>query len=128
MRFVDEAVIFVQAGDGGNARRHLPVEALGRVEARADGGSAEGELGKLTKEPTLEGVDSASPVLRALGWMGSNLKIPMPFNPAIVPYAVLYWFMDNSKARRDLGVTFRPAREVLVPTLEWINEYFLHKK
>ncbi len=26
----------------------------------------EGELGKLTKEPTLEGVDSASPVLRAL--------------------------------------------------------------
>ena len=73
-------------------------------------------------------VGMPSPVLRALGWMGSNLKIPMPFNPAIVPYAVLYWFMDNSKARRDLGVTFRPAREVLVPTLEWIDEYFLHKK
>ena len=47
-------------------------------------------------------------VLKMLGWMGSNLKIPMPFNPAIVPYATKYWFMNNSRAKRELGIDFVP--------------------
>jgi dihydroflavonol-4-reductase len=61
-------------------------------------------------------------MLEMLGWMGRTLRVPLPFNPAIVPYAVLYWFMDNSKAKRELGVEFRPARAVLEPTLAWIRD------
>lgn len=66
--------------------------------------------------------------LQTMGWMGANLKIPVPFNPAIVPYAIRYWFMDNTKARVELGVNFRPARKVLEPTLEWVKANLLAKK
>jgi hypothetical protein len=37
----------------------------------------------------------------------------------VIPYATFYWFTDNSKAVRELGVRFRNAEATLRPTLEW---------
>ncbi|MDA0713324.1 MAG: NAD-dependent epimerase/dehydratase family protein [bacterium] len=49
-------------------------------------------------------------------------RLPFPINPKVVPYATLYWFADNQKARRDLGVNFRNAQDTLLPTLKWLQE------
>jgi dihydroflavonol-4-reductase len=51
--------------------------------------------------------------------LGRTFHLPLPFNPQIVPYATRYWFTDNSKAVRELGVHFRDAESTLLPTLEW---------
>jgi len=61
-------------------------------------------------------------LVRGLAWVGHNLRIPLPFNPEVVPYATRYWLMDNSKACRELGVKFRGARETLMPTVQWLRE------
>jgi dihydroflavonol-4-reductase len=50
------------------------------------------------------------------------LRIPVPFNPHVVPYATRYWFVDSSKARRELGVRFRGARDTIQSTLDWLFE------
>lgn len=59
-------------------------------------------------------------LLLALAKVGSALHIPLPFNPAVIPYAVRYWWMDNAKAQQELNVTFRSAQETLMPTVEWL--------
>jgi dihydroflavonol-4-reductase len=61
-----------------------------------------------------------NPVVRGLAGAG-RLGMPLPFNPDVIPYATLYWFMDNRKAREELGVTFRSARDTLAPTLDWLR-------
>ena len=40
----------------------------------------------------------------------------------MIPYATRYWFVDSSKAQRELGVSFRSARDTLEPTLAWLRE------
>ena len=60
--------------------------------------------------------------IRSLAWLGRNLRLPLPFNPEVARYATQYWFMDNSKARRELGVEFRSARETLRPAVFWLLE------
>ena len=60
--------------------------------------------------------------VRGLAWLGRNLGIPLPFNPEVIPYATKYWFMDNTKARHELGVEFRSARETLRPAVLWLQE------
>ncbi|MCQ3975420.1 MAG: hypothetical protein DPW09_18415 [Anaerolineae bacterium] len=60
-------------------------------------------------------------VLLGLAWLGRNWHLPLPFNPAVIPYAVRFWFADNSRARRELGLNFRSARETLEPTLRWLQ-------
>ncbi len=49
------------------------------------------------------------------------LRIPLPYNPLIVPYAVRYWWFDTSKARRELGAEFRGLEAALEPTLAWLR-------
>jgi dihydroflavonol-4-reductase len=61
-------------------------------------------------------------IMRAVASVAPRLGIPLPFEPSVVPYATLYWFMDNRKARTQLGVHFRSAREALQPTLAWLVE------
>ena len=51
-----------------------------------------------------------------------TLHLPLWFNPTIIPYVVRYWWMDNTKARSELGVNFRSAHETLAPTLHWLRE------
>jgi dihydroflavonol-4-reductase len=60
--------------------------------------------------------------LRAAARAALALGIPFPINPRVIPYATRYWFMDSTKARRELGVEFRSARATLRPTLSWLRE------
>ena len=55
-------------------------------------------------------------------FLSNLLKLRRGINPAALEYALLYWFMDNSKAQRELGIHFRSARDTLVPTLKWLQE------
>ncbi len=61
-------------------------------------------------------------VLRAIGRIAAAFRIPIGLPPAVIPYATMYWFMDNSKARAELGVTFRSARETLNSALCWLQQ------
>jgi dihydroflavonol-4-reductase len=60
-------------------------------------------------------------LLRAVTRAARSVRCPLPYNYRVVPYATRYWFFDNSKARRELGVTFRTARETLAPTVAWLK-------
>ncbi|MEO6877829.1 MAG: hypothetical protein ABI205_05065, partial [Gemmatimonadaceae bacterium] len=60
-------------------------------------------------------------VVRSVSAMARAWRIPLPFNPHVVPYATRYWFVDNAKARSELGVNFRDARATIEPTLEWLE-------
>src|SRR5215467_12790100 len=60
-----------------------------------------------------------TPAMHAMSWLGRKFHIPLPMNPEVIPYATLYWFTDNRKAMRELGIRFRDAESTLQPTLEW---------
>lgn len=61
-------------------------------------------------------------LIRTIAIAGGAISMPLPFNPAVIPYATRFWFMDASKAVRDLGVRFRGARDVLEPTIAWLRQ------
>ena len=61
------------------------------------------------------------PLMLAIAFVGSKLRVPLPFNPEIVPFATSYWFMDNSKARTELRVDFRSARDTLQSVVTWLR-------
>jgi dihydroflavonol-4-reductase len=61
-------------------------------------------------------------IARIVSRVAVALRAPLPYNPHVVPYATRYWFVDSSKARRELGVSFRGARDTLVSTLTWLRE------
>jgi len=61
-------------------------------------------------------------LIKGLTKVATTLRIPLPYNPHVIPYATKYWFMDSSKATRELGIQFRSARETLAPTLAWLKE------
>lgn len=63
-----------------------------------------------------------NPILRAIARLGLLFSVPLPFNPRVIPYATLYWYADAGKARRELDVEFRSARDTLEPTLQWLKE------
>jgi hypothetical protein len=60
-------------------------------------------------------------LIRTLAAAADKLKLPFPINPKVVPYATRYWFVRNDKARAELGVSFRSARDTLEPTFEWLK-------
>jgi dihydroflavonol-4-reductase len=61
-------------------------------------------------------------VIELLTRVATRLKIPLPYNPHVIPYATKYWFVTSAKAQRELGVSFRSARETLAPTLDWLKQ------
>jgi dihydroflavonol-4-reductase len=63
-----------------------------------------------------------NPIIRAVTSVASALHLPLPFNAAVVPFATRFWFMNNEKATRELGMKFRPAEQTLGPTLEWLKK------
>ena len=80
-------------------------------------------------ELVLELVGRRAPILsvpnqpaRFLARVAAALRLPVPFNPHVVPYATRFWFVSNAKARRELGVEFRGARETIHSTLEWMTQ------
>ncbi len=58
-------------------------------------------------------------VARLAGRVAAVLRLPFPVAPGVIPYATRYWFLDNRKARNELGMEFRSARETLAETLAW---------
>lgn len=60
-------------------------------------------------------------IARAGSRLAVALHLPLPYNPHVVPYATRYWFVDNTKSRRELGVTFRSARDTIQATIEWLE-------
>jgi dihydroflavonol-4-reductase len=71
-----------------------------------------------TKRPVVQLPNS---LVRAAGRTAQRLKLPFPVDPNVIPYATLFWLMDNHKARTELGATFRNARDTLAPTLAWLT-------
>jgi dihydroflavonol-4-reductase len=61
-------------------------------------------------------------VVRLVSRVGIRFHLSLPYNPHVVPYATRYWFVDNTKATRELGVSFRGARETIGSTLAWLRE------
>ena len=61
-------------------------------------------------------------LIRGVAAAALRLHVPLPFNPRVIPYATRFWLMDSSRARNELGVRFRSARETLAPTLNWLKQ------
>lgn len=122
--------------DGGTSVVHVDDVALGIVRALERGRPGEryilaGEnltvrqLAELTLElvgrkPSIMKLPKS--VIRSVASAASFAHIPLPFNPKVIPYATRYWFVDNKKARAELGVVFRSARDTLAPTVAWLRE------
>jgi dihydroflavonol-4-reductase len=51
----------------------------------------------------------------------AGVGLPTPVNPDLLAHAVLYWFMDCSKAEKELGYTYRPARETVQDLVDWLK-------
>jgi dihydroflavonol-4-reductase len=126
----------VLVSHGGTGIVHVEDVALGIVRALERGRSgeryilagqnltirelAEATLKLLGLKKSIVAVPTS--ILKALTATAVALHIPLPFNPSVVPYATRYWFMNSRKATEELGVTFRPAEEVLAPTLAWLKQ------
>lgn len=61
-------------------------------------------------------------VIRPVARAAMRWRVPLPFNPHVALYATRYWFVDNTKARRELGLSFRDARSTLSDTIDWLRE------
>jgi len=61
-------------------------------------------------------------VIEAITAVATRLRIPLPYNSHVIPYATKYWFVTSQKAQRELGVSFRSARDTLAPTLDWLKQ------
>jgi dihydroflavonol-4-reductase len=58
---------------------------------------------------------------RVVAQLAIKLRLPVPFNPHVVQYATLYWLADSRKAQRELGMSFRGARETIGETIDWLK-------
>jgi dihydroflavonol-4-reductase len=47
-----------------------------------------------------------------------GLKTPIPID--VLDYAVLYWFVDSSKAKQELGYEWRPAHQTFKDVVQWL--------
>jgi len=59
-------------------------------------------------------------VVRLAARLAVRLRVPMPFDPHVVPYASRYWFVDNTKAQRELGLSFRRPAQTIGSTMDWL--------
>ena len=48
------------------------------------------------------------------------LRLPTPVIPDIVDYGTLYWFVDSSKAEKELGYTYRSADDTITAVVNWL--------
>jgi len=52
----------------------------------------------------------------------ARLKLPTPVIPDIVDYGTLFWFVDCSKAQKELGYTYRSADETIADVVKWLQD------
>ena len=50
------------------------------------------------------------------------LRLPTPVIPDIVDYGTLFWFVDCTKAKTELGYTHRSADETIADVVNWLIE------
>ena len=69
------------------------------------------------------------PILRLPAWLLlgavrllAKLRLPVPVEPGVLSFAVLYWFVDSSKATAELGYRQRSPEETLAPVVAWLHE------
>jgi dihydroflavonol-4-reductase len=122
--------------DGGTSVAHVEDVARGIIAALDRGRPGERyilggenlsvrELARTTLEllgRPVKTISVPNRLLRAIARVGGALRLPLPFNPAVIPYATLYWFMSSAKAQRELGTHFRSAKETLADTLRGLRE------
>jgi len=48
------------------------------------------------------------------------LRLPTPVIPDIVDYGTLFWFVDSSKAQKELGYTYRSADDTIADVVGWL--------
>jgi dihydroflavonol-4-reductase len=60
-------------------------------------------------------------LVRQAAAVAIRCRLPFPLPLPLVPYATRYWFVDSQKARLELGLTFRSARETLADTCMWLR-------
>jgi dihydroflavonol-4-reductase len=63
-----------------------------------------------------------TPLIKGLIRALVALRLPTPVIPDLVDYGTLYWFVDCSKAERELGYRFRPAEQVIADVVGWLRE------
>ena len=121
--------------DGGTGVVHVDDVARGIVAALERGRAGEryilnGEnlTVRQLAELTLELIGRRVPIIRVpngpsrvIAALAVRFHLPVPFNPHVVPYATLYWFVDSRKAQRELGVTFRSGRDTISSTVDWLR-------
>jgi dihydroflavonol-4-reductase len=121
---------------GGSGIAHVDDVANGIVLALDKGRSGEryilgGEnltIAQLIRRTLAIGGQSGKPVVvlpnrLLVGLVGALTlaRLPTPVLPDVLAYATRYWFMNDTKARHELGYTSRPAREILEPTIAWLR-------
>ena len=91
---------------------NLTVEQLARTTLRLAGG----------RQPR-------KPLLRLPGWLLlgavralAALRLPVPVEPGVLAFAVLYWFVDSTKASQELGYRQRSAEDILAPVVAWLRQ------
>jgi dihydroflavonol-4-reductase len=52
----------------------------------------------------------------------TRFGLPSPVDAGVVEYATRYWFVDDRKARTELGYAPRPARQALESTIAWLYQ------
>ncbi|MDT5156409.1 MAG: hypothetical protein QOH51_766 [Acidobacteriota bacterium] len=87
-----------------------------------------GRLERITKVPapflslpsrlTLAGARGLSSLYR-------HWKLAPPVEPAEIEMAQYFWYLDSSKATRELGFTTRDPQETLLDTVSYVRENFL---
>ena len=50
------------------------------------------------------------------------LKLPTPVIPDIVDYGTLFWYVDCTKAKEELGYSHRSADETIADVVGWLYE------
>ncbi|MEO7085233.1 MAG: NAD-dependent epimerase/dehydratase family protein [Gemmatimonadaceae bacterium] len=125
----------VLVSDGGTCVVHVEDVAVGIIAALERGRPGERyilggenvtirELAMLVLELT----GRRAPIVSVPRWLvrltariAIRLNLKLSFNPHVVPYATWYWFVDSAKARTELGVCFRGARDTIADALAWLE-------
>lgn len=122
--------------DGGTAVAHVEDIAAGIVAALQKGRAGERyilggdnvtieEIVRMTLE--LGGKAGKTTLKLPTGftlWLVNALAgvgLPTPVHPDLLAHGVLYWYVDSSKAKEELGYSWRPAREALADVVGWMQ-------